>query len=266
MAALLHPTEAEYIQHHLKNYQLDLRTFTVGDGGGFWTLNLDTVALTILCGIVFLSVFYYVVRTFNSARPGKLQVVVEMVFESVQQMVSEVFHGKSILIAPLALTIFVWVFLLNALDLVPVDLLPKLLSYCGVGEFRTVPTDDPNLTFALSFSVFFLIIFYNFKSKGWRNFMKEALITPFGAWFFPVNLIFRIIEEVVKPISLSLRLFGNMFAGELIFILIATMPWWLQWTVGGIWSIFHVLIITIQAFVFMMLTIIYLSMAQESQH
>lgn len=266
MASLLHPTESEYIQHHLQYCQLNLKTLTIGDGGGFWTLNLDTLIVTVVFGAIFLGIFRYVIKNFNCARPGKLQVAVEMVFESVQQLVREVYHGKSALIAPLALTIFIWVFLLNSLDLFPVDSLTKLLPYFGIEHFRLVPTDDINFTFALSFSVFLLIIFYNFKSKGSYNFAKEALVVPFGIWFFPVNLIFRVIEEIVKPISLSLRLFGNIFAGELIFLLIATMPWWLQWTVGGIWSVFHVLIIVIQAFVFMMLTIIYLSMAQETQH
>jgi len=265
MSDFLHPTETEYIQHHLHHYQLDLRNLTIGDGG-FWTLNLDTLSVTIITGILFLALFYFVVKNFKSANPGKLQVAVEMIFESVERLVGEIFHGKSTLVAPLALTVFVWVFLLNAYDLIPVDLIPRLLFCFGITEFRALATNDPNLTFALSFSVFLLVIFYNFKSKGAYNLAKETLTAPFGIWLFPVNFIFRIIEEGVKPLSLSLRLFGNMFAGELIFFLIATMSWWLQWTVGGIWAVFHVLIIAIQAFIFMMLTVIYLSMAQESQH
>ena len=265
MTDFLHPSASEYIQHHLRNYQLNLHTFTIGDGG-FWTLNLDTLSVSIITGILFLGVFYFVVRRFNSDKPGKLQVAVEMVFEAIDSLVKEIYHGKSSLMAPLALTVFTWVFLLNAYDLVPVDLMPRLLLFFGITSFRELPTDDPNLTFALSLSVFVLVIFYNIKAKGVRGFAKEALSVPFGIWLFPVNLVFRAIEEVVKPLSLSLRLFGNMFAGELIFLLIATMPWWLQWTVGGVWAIFHLLIIAIQAFVFMMLTVIYLSMAQESQH
>jgi len=267
MTDILHPSGADYIQHHLRYYRLDLRTFTIGDGGGFWTLNLDTLIISIITGALFLGVLYFVVRNLNSERPGKLQAFIELVVESVQQIVTEIFHGKSALIAPLALTIFSWIFLLSLFDLVPVDLLPRMVfSLFNIEHFRVVATDDANLTFALSLSVFLLIIFYNFKSKGPRNLTKEIFSEPFGIWFFPFNFIFRVIEEVVKPLSLSLRLFGNMFAGELVFFLIATMPWWLQWTAGGIWSVFHVLIISIQAFIFMMLTIIYLSMAQQSDH
>jgi len=262
----LHPTTGEYIQHHLGHLELNLRTFTLGNGG-FWTLYLDTFFLTIIFGALFFGVFRFVVTRLNSERPGKLQNAVEMVVEFVQQLVKDVFHGKSTLIAPLALTIFVWVFLLNALDLIPVDLFSKCLSCFGIHTpFRVVPTDDLNFTLALSFSVFLLVIFYNFKAKGLKGFTKEIFTAPFGIWLFPLNIIFRLIEECVKPVSLALRLFGNMFAGELIFLLIATMPWWIQWTVGGIWSIFHILVIAIQAFVFMMLTIIYLSMAHDSQH
>jgi F-type H+-transporting ATPase subunit a len=265
MSDLLHLTPSEYIQHHLQHYQLNLHTLTIGDGG-FWTLNLDTLSVSIITGILFSGIFYLVVRRFRSDNPGKLQVAVEMLFESIGRLVKEMFHGKSQLIAPLALTIFVWIFLLNAYDLLPVDLIPRFMSFFGVDHFRELATNDPNLTFALSLSVFLLVIFYNFKSKGCRSLAEEVFTVPFGIWLFPVNFIFRIIEEVVKPLSLSLRLFGNMFAGELIFFLIATVPWWIQWTMGGVWAIFHVLIIAIQAFVFMILTVIYLSMADESQH
>ncbi len=265
--SFLHPaTSGEYIQHHLEHLQLNLHTFTWGNGG-FWTLYLDTLFLTIIFGALFFGIFRFVVTRLTSERPGKLQNAIEMLVEFVQQLVKEVFHGDSSLVAPLALTIFIWIFSLNALDLIPVDLFSRILFCFGdIHHFRMVPTDDTNFTFALSLSVFILIIFYNFKAKGFGGFAKEMLTVPFGIWLFPLNIIFRLIEELVKPISLALRLFGNMFAGELIFLLIATMPWWIQWTAGGIWSIFHILVITIQAFVFMMLTIIYLSMAQDSQH
>lgn len=265
MTDFLHPTESEYIQNHLNHLQLNLRTFTIGDGG-FWTLNLDTLLVSIITGIFFLALFYLVIKNFKKENPGKFQVAVEMIFESFEQLVKEIYHGKSLLMTPLALTIFTWVFLLNAYDLAPVDLFPRVLLFFGITDFRQLATDDPNLTFGLSLSVFLLVVFYNFKAKGGRNLAKEVFFEPFGGWFFPVNFIFRIIEEGVRPLSLSLRLFGNMFAGELIFLLIATIPWWIQWTLGGVWAIFHVLIITIQAFIFMMLTVIYLSMAQETQH
>jgi F-type H+-transporting ATPase subunit a len=259
------PTTEEYIQHHLEYLQLNLRNFTIGDGG-FWTLHLDTLAVTIILGVLFFSVFRFVATKVSSDCPGKLQNAVEMIVEFIQRTVKEMFHGDSSLIAPLALTIFMWVFLLNTLDLLPADLIPDFAALFGITHFRSVPTDDPNFTFALSFTVFILSIFYNLKSKGFSGFTKEVLTVPFGVWLFPFNILFRVIEEVVKPISLSLRLFGNMFAGEIIFLLIASVPWWIQWTAGGIWSIFHILVILVQTLVFTMLTIIYLSMAHESQH
>jgi F-type H+-transporting ATPase subunit a len=153
--------------------------------------------------------------------------------------------------------------MMNVMDLLPIDLLPRILEFFGVKHFKSVPTADPNMAFAMSLSVFGLIIFYNVRMKGW-GLVKEVLTQPFGAYLFPLNVAFRLIEEFVKPLSLALRLFGNMFAGELVFILIALLPWWAQWVPGGIWSIFHILIITIQAFIFMMLTIVYLSMAHET--
>jgi len=262
----LHPTTGEYIQHHLGHLELNLRNFTIGNGG-FWTINLDTLVLTIIFGALFFALFRFVVTRLSSEHPGKLQNAIEMIVEFVQQTVKDVFHAKDALIAPLALTIFVWIFSLNALDLIPVDLFSRFLFCFGISaHFKLVPTNDPTFTFALSLGVFVLTIFYNFKAKGFSGFTKEILTAPFGAWLFPLNVIFRLIEECVKPVSLALRLFGNMFAGELVFFLIATMPWWIQWTVGGVWSIFHILVIVIQAFVFMMLTIIYLSMAGETEH
>lgn len=258
-------SSANYIQHHLKHIQLNLHDFTLSNGG-FLTLNLDTIAVSILFGFGFLWFFHSIAKKISTGIPNKPQIVVEMAIEFVNKTVKETFHGKSELICPLALTIFVWVFILNAMDLLPVDLLPSFLGLFGISEFRSVPTDDLNLTFALSLSVFALLIFFNFKIKGTKGLAKEVLTQPFGAWLFPLNIMFRILEDGIKPLSLSLRLFGNMFAGELIFLLIAMLPWWIQWTVGSMWSIFHILIISIQAFIFMMLTIIYLSMAHESSH
>ncbi len=256
-------TTADYVQHHLDYLRLDLHTMTLGNGG-FWTLNLDTFGVSLVCGVMFLGVFYAVARKATSGVPGRMQNFVEIIVSFVADLVKESFHGRSKLIAPLALTIFVWVFLMNFMDLIPVDLLPRLMAWMGLPYFRAVPTADPNLTFALSITVFALIVFYNFKIKGVFGLGKEMLVSPFGPYLFPINVAFRLLEELVKPLSLALRLFGNMFAGELIFILIALMPWWIQWTVGGVWAIFHILIITIQAFIFMMLTIVYLSMAHES--
>lgn len=254
---------ASYIQHHLQHLPLNLTNFTLTEGG-FWTINLDTWAVSFVLGLVFLFLFRKVAVTAISGTPGRLQNAIEMLVEFVDKAVKDTFHGRNNLIAPLALTLFVWVFLMNFMDLLPLDLIPRILALFGVEKFRVVPTADLNATFGMSIAVFFLIIYYNIKIKGGIGLGKEVLTAPFGRWAFIMNVFFRVLEECVKPISLSLRLFGNLFAGELIFILIALLPWWIQWTVGGVWAIFHILIILIQAFIFMMLTIIYLSMAHEA--
>ena len=255
---------AEYINHHLQNLHVNMNTWQVGSGG-FWTLNLDTLVISAVLGLLFCLSFYWVARRVTSDTPGSWQNVVEVVLEFVNQQVRDTFHsGKNALIGPLALTIFMWVFLMNLMDLIPVDFLPHTASLAGVPYLRVVPTTDLNLTFALSLSVFLLVIFYNFKIKGLGRLGKEFFTVPFGPYLFPINMIFRLIEEFAKPLSLSLRLFGNMYAGELIFILIALLPWWAQWTLGIPWAIFHILIITLQAFIFMMLTIVYITMAHEA--
>jgi F-type H+-transporting ATPase subunit a len=254
-------SQSNYIEHHLAHLQLNLNTFTLGNGG-FWTLNLDTFIVGLITALLIGGVFRYVAVNMRIDTPGRLQNFVEMAIDFVQRTVQESYHGTSPLIAPLALTIFLWIFFMNTLDLLPVDLVPWLMQIGGVQHFKSVPTADPNMTFSMSISVFCLIIFYNVTVKGW-HLGKEILTSPFGPWLFPVNIFFRLLEEFVKPFSLALRLFGNMFAGELIFVLIAMLPWWSQWLPGGIWAIFHILIITVQAFIFMMLTIVYLSMAHD---
>ena len=255
-------TPGQYIQHHLEHLTLNLKTMSIGEGGGFWSLNLDTMITSIILGIIVFGAMRYV-ATHLTEIPGKLQNFVEMIITFVDKSVHEIFHHKSTFLPSLALTIFVWIFAMNAMDLLPVDLLPRFLGLFGVPYFKSVPTADPNATFAMSITVFLLIIFFNLKAKKHRL-LKEMLTFPFGPYLFPVNFAFRIVEECVKPLSLALRLFGNMFAGELIFILIAIMPWWMQWPAGGIWAIFHILVITLQAFLFMMLTVIYLSMANDN--
>ena len=255
-------TPAEYVQHHLSFLQFDLHNFKLTTGSKlFWVLNVDSLFVGILLGVLFLSLFYYMACKAKMKEPGKFQCIVEMLVEFVDKAVEETFHAPSRLIAPLAMTVFIWVFLMNFIDLIPVDLIPKLATLGGLSHFRAVPTADVNVTLGMSLTVFFLILIYNFKGKGAKGFAKEVLTQPFGAMLFPLNVVFRILEDGVKPISLSLRLYGNLFAGELIFILIALLPWWIQWPFGGIWAIFHILIIVIQAFIFMMLTIVYLSMA-----
>jgi len=247
----------DYIVHHLTN-------LTVGQG--FWTLHLDTLFFSIVLGLVFFLVFRRAAARATAGVPGGLQNVAEILVEFADRQVKDTFHGRSDLIAPLALTIFCWVFLWNFMDLIPVDLLPKIASWFGVHYLRVVPSTDMNATFGLSITVLVLIIFYSFKIKGPIGYAKEFLTHPFGPYLFPANLLLNLVELLAKPLSLSLRLFGNLYAGEMIFILIALLPWWLQPLLSWPWAVFHILIITLQAFIFMVLTIVYLSMAHEESH
>ena len=257
MASEQGPTASEYIVHHLTNN-------VVGDG--FWSFHVDTLAVSIVLGAAVFGAMFAVTRKVSDGVPGPAQNFLEMLVEIVDSQVKTIFHGKNDLIAPLSLTIFVWVFAMNAMDLLPIDLVGWVLGLFGFHHvyFKVVPTTDPNLTFAMSLSVFCLMIYYNFRIKGAGGFAHEAMSAPFGIKLAPVNLLFRIIEDIAKPLSLALRLFGNMYAGEMVFILIALLPFYVQWTLGAPWAIFHILIITLQAYIFMMLTIVYLSMAHES--
>jgi len=230
-------------------------------------------------GAIFCLVFWLAARRANTGIPGKFQSMIEMVIEFVDSSVRDTFHGKSRLIAPLALTIFVWILLMNTMDLIPVDFIPVLAAKIGATVFgmdphhvyfKVVPTTDPNVTLGMSLSVFALIIFYSIREKGIGGFVGELALNPFNpknpilkALFIPVNLILELVTFLARPISLALRLFGNMYAGELIFILIALLPFWIQWALSVPWAIFHILVITLQAFIFMMLTIVYLTMASE---
>ncbi|MDU8924968.1 F0F1 ATP synthase subunit A [Pasteurellaceae bacterium LIM206] len=252
-------TSIEYIQHHL--------TFLT-EGNGFWSFNLDSLFFTVVTGLIFLGIFYKVGKNMTTGVPGKLQCVVEMLVEWIDGVVKETFTGDRTLVAPLALTIFVWVFLMNLIDLVPVDYLPQIASMLGLSHLRAVPSADMNITFGLSIGVFFLIIYYTLKSKGVSGFVKEYTMHPFNnPIFIPVNLLLESVTLISKPISLALRLFGNMYAGELIFILIAVM-YSANMAVAALglplqlaWAIFHILIVVLQAFVFMMLTVVYLGIA-----
>lgn len=266
-----------YIKHHLTNW-----TMCSGDSGiafnkacadaGFWTLHVDTLGWSIVLGLIFLLTFRSVAKKASTGVPGKLQCAVEMIVDFVDKSVKETFHGKNPLIAPLSLTIFVWVLLMNAMDWVPVDWIPTvagLIGQYGLGMnpedvyIKSVPTTDMNMTFALSLGVFFLIIYYSIKVKGLGGFMKELTLQPFNHWaFIPVNFILESVTLIARPVSLALRLFGNLYAGELIFILIATIGLF-QLPVHFLWAAFHLLVIPLQAFIFMMLTIVYLSLAHE---
>ena len=216
MSSVANPADSsEYIRHHLMNLSFNFRdgTFT---SHGFWTINIDTLAIAFVLGSLFCLLFRVLAVRATAGVPGRWQNLLEILVTFVDTQVKETFHGKNRLIAPLALTIFVWVFLMNFMDLLPVDLLPMIMQLFGVGHFRVVPTADPNLTIGLALGVFCLILFYNFKIKGVLGLSKELMHSPFP-YLLPINLIFRLIEEVAKPLSLSLRLFGNLYAGELIF-------------------------------------------------
>ena len=251
---------------------------SLGTGGGFWTLNLDTLFFSVLLGALALLFLYMGARRVTTGIPGKLQNFSEMMLVFADNQVKDCFHGKNNVIGPLALTIFIWVFLMNFMDIVPVDILPAIAQLFGVHYLKVVPTNDLNLTFGLSISVFLLIFFYSLKIKGVKGFTKELTLQPFNhVLFIPFNLLLELVGLIAKPISLSLRLFGNLYAGELIFILIALLT--LNATTSNIastatlgvaqfllslaWSIFHILVITLQAFIFMVLTIVYLSLAHE---
>jgi F-type H+-transporting ATPase subunit a len=257
MATEAHAAEGAtgYIVHHLTPLKA---------GDGFWTLHLDTLFISILLagGLAFF--LRKAVVNATSGVPGPVQNFVEMLVEFVDTQVKDSFHGHNKLIAPLALTIFCWVFLWNLMDLFPVDILPAIGSVMGLPYLRVVPSTDLNATFALSMTVFVLIIYYNLKIKGVVHFSKELLLHPFDHWLLiPFNILLNFVEYLAKPISLALRLFGNLYAGELIFILIALLPAYIQPLLSLPWAIFHILIITLQAFIFMVLTIVYLSMAHE---
>jgi len=271
-------SSTEYIKHHLTNLTFNLKTMSLGSGGGFWTLNLGTIFFSVVLGIFALVFFYVGARRAKSSTPGKLQNFVEIMLDFADGQVKDCFHGKNELIGPLALTIFTWVFLMNFMDLVPVDLLPMMAQAMGIHYLRVVPTTDLNLTFAMSLSVFALIIFYSLKVKGAKGFMKELTMQPFNHWsMIPFNFLLEGVGLIAKPISLALRLFGNLYAGELIFILLAllTLNATASFSFGSAtlsiaqillalaWSIFHILVITLQAFIFMVLTIVYLSLAHE---
>jgi len=256
-----------YITHHLTNW-------SVGDG--FWALNLDVLMWSwVLAGII-MYFAWKVGKNIDPDKPTGAQNVFEALVEFVESQVKETFGSRpSPLVAPLALTILLWVLLMNTMDLIPVDLIPKIAELIAVNLFgadphhvfmKVVPTTNLDTTFALSLSVYILVLYYHFKIKGPTAYLKMFLFHPFGKMAMPFNIIMTTVEEVSKPLSLSLRLFGNMFAGELVFMLIALLPWYVLWIPGTMWAIFHILIIVLQAFIFMVLTILYLSMAHQDDH
>ena len=284
-------TVSDYIVHHLTNLTYGKLPegfdrydgHTVSAGGewvyahgadeiaamGFNAIHVDSLAWSIGLGVIFCALFRWVAVRASAETPSGLVNFIEMVVEFIDNQVKDTFHGQNKLVAPLALPIFVWVFLMNLMDLIPVDVVPELMVLVGVGYQKIVPSTDPNITMGMGVGVFILMLYYSIKVKGF-GFAKELALNPFNHWvFIPVNLFMEIVGLLAKPFSLGLRLFGNMYAGEMIFILIAALfgagiLWVLPASLLQIgWAIFHILVITLQAFIFMVLTIVYLSMAHE---
>ncbi|MFQ5634343.1 MAG: F0F1 ATP synthase subunit A [Gammaproteobacteria bacterium] len=278
MASGTEQTSAGYIQHHLKNLQVcqDEAGNWVWNhcSGNFWAINVDSMVFSLVLGVTLCFLFSRVARNATTGTPGKLQAFIEIIVDIVNSSVKDTFHGKNELIAPLALTIVVWIFLMNLMDLIPVDWLPWVAHSAGVEYLKVMPTTDPNITFAMSLSVFVLILYYSLRVKGIGGFIGELTMQPLNPkdlgvpkLLWPLVMAFNFLLESVamlaKPLSLSLRLFGNMYAGELMFILIALLGFY-QLPLHFGWAVFHILIITLQAYIFMMLTIVYLSQAHEA--
>jgi F-type H+-transporting ATPase subunit a len=282
-------TAQEYIKHHLTNLTFGshpehglgfAHTTEEAAQMGFWAVHVDTMFFSLLLGGLFLWFFKKVADNVTSGEPGAAQNFVEWIIDFVEENVRGSFSGKNDMVAPLALTIFVWVFLMNLMDLLPVDLMPWLFQHFmalfGADPhhvfLKVVPTTDPNATFGMSLMVFILVLYYSFKMKGVGGFVAELTLQPFGKLGMPANLLLEGINLLSKPVSLSLRLFGNLYAGEMIFILIALMYGHnVILSIGGgllqvAWAIFHILVITLQAFIFMVLTIVYLDMAHQEHH
>ena len=264
MAAAADLTPTSYIQHHLQNL-----TASVGEGG-FMTLHVDTLVSAVAMGLLITFLFWVATRNATAGVPGKWQAFVEILLEFVDRQARDTYHGSSKLVTPIAITLFFWILMMNMLKFIPADFFAIPLSWVGVNYWKPVPTADVNATLGMSFSVFFLMLFFALRSKGLGGFSKEFLTAPFGKWMMPFNLILNIVEWLSKPISLAMRLFGNMFGGEIVFLLI--------WVLGGAsilglvggalfgfgWMVFHILVIPLQAFIFMMLSIVYLSLAEDS--
>ena len=296
-------TVNSYIQHHLTNLTygklpydsevwhcnkethtwdiptiLPADTWTFAHGStqaadmGFWAFNVDSIGWSVFLGALFLGIFKWAIPK-NTDTPSGLQNFVEMCIEFVDDNVQSLFGStNNKLIAPLALTVFMWILFMNLMDLVPVDFIPEFAKSLGIEYFKVVPTTDPNITLGMAFAIFILTIYYSLKIKGTKAFIAELTLHPFGKWLIPVNFVLEMVNFIAKPISLGLRLFGNLYAGEMIFILIALMLFFNSVLIGMlgiglhlVWALFHILIVALQAFIFMALTIAYLAMAHETE-
>jgi len=270
-------TSNEYIQHHLTNLtygRLPDGTWAFAHNTaeaqsmGFWSLNVDSMGWSIILGLLFVFLFGRAARGATAGLPGPLQNGVEMIVEFIDDIVGSIFVYKNDLIAPMALTIFVWVFMMNFMDLLPVDWIPMAAGSLGIGHMKVVATTDPNVTLGMALTVFVLILYYSIKNKGVGGFLGELAFHPFPKILAPFNFFLEGVTLLAKPLSLGLRLFGNMYAGEMIFILIALLYSSIAWgLVGGVlqfaWAVFHVLIITLQAFIFSVLTVVYMAQSYE---
>ncbi len=283
-------TSSEYIQHHLTNWTFGkhpdghwgfAHSTSEAADMGFWAIHIDSMFWSILLGAVFLFIFHKAAKSMTVETPSGLQNFVEWIVDFINENVRGSFSAKNDLVAPLSLTIFIWVFLMNLMDLVPVDWIPEVAKWVGATffgadphhvYFKVVSTTDPNITFGMALAVFVLMLYYSIKIKGVGGFFGELAFQPFGKWGMLANLVLEGIALISKPVSLALRLFGNLYAGEMIFILIALLySGGIVWgTLGGFlqlgWAIFHILIILLQAFIFMVLTIVYLDMAHQEHH
>jgi F-type H+-transporting ATPase subunit a len=315
---------SEYILHHLTNLKLDLTTMQINpEATGFWVLHLDSMVFSLILALVFIVMFASAARKATSGVPGKWQSFIELCVSTVDLQVKDAYHHGAKFVAPMALTVGFWVFFMNFMDMLPVDFLPHVAGAAGVDHLRTVPSTDPNIAIGLSLTVFLIAFGYSFVAKGVGGVASEFLFHPFGKWMMPVNFLLKCVEELAKPISLGLRLFGNMYAGEMIFILLATFTlgafakgatgatWgvvvvfsllgaamWVLFLKGmwkpalalmvgvplagvmgwvpGVgagafaevmlatgWTLFHILIISLQAYIFMTLTVVYMAMAAD---
>lgn len=265
-------TSQQYIKHHLDHLQFDLSTLSwvkTENVVSFWIINVDSLFFSILLGLLFLGSMSYIVKSATIFDPNRSQIAIELIILFVYRNIKDIFHGTNILIAPISMTVFIWILLMNSMDLIPIDLFPNIANYFfGVQKLRIVPSADINITCSMGLNIFILTLYYNIKINSAVGFISNLLRHPFDHFLFiPLNFILEIVSLLSKPISLSLRLFGNMYAGELIFILIAgLLPWWFQWILSMPWAIFHILVVILQAFIFMILTIIYLSSAYNTHH
>jgi len=268
-------TSSAYIKHHLQN--LTFGKFPDGHWGfahsskeaadmGFMAVHVDTLGFSFVLGALFLFLFARAAKKASIEAPSGFQNFVESIVDFIDDNVRGSFNGKNPMVAPLALTTFIWIVLMNTMDLVPVDWLPTLFAAMGVEYLKVVPTTDPNATFGMSIGIFILILYYSIKEKGLGGFAGELTLHPFGKWMLPANFFLEGVNLLAKPVSLALRLFGNMYAGEMIFILIALLPFWIQWSLSLPWAIFHILIVLLQAFIFMTLVIVYMDMAHQKEH